>query len=103
MQLKILKFTLNFKSLVNYMFQPIWSSSLALQLTTGNAALLSTYKIPNVTPFYAPMCYTFVVLGDFVCMLCAVYTLIAVKQCLTPLSKHPMMTISAEKYSAPVI
>jgi hypothetical protein len=53
-----LKSTLNFKSLVPYMFRPIWPSSGASKLMLESAALPSMCTIPNFTPFHASMCCT---------------------------------------------
>jgi hypothetical protein len=68
---KILKFTLNFKSLVHYTFSPIWSSSGDSKLMLETAALPSMNTIQNCTHFHAPMCGTFVVLGDSSYVSCA--------------------------------
>jgi hypothetical protein len=51
MQLKIIKLALNFKSLVHYVFRPIWSSSNASKMTFGTVAFLSINTIPNFTIF----------------------------------------------------
>jgi hypothetical protein len=58
MQLKMLKFTLNFKLLVHYMFRPICSSSGASKLMLETAALPPMHTIRNFTLVYGPMCCT---------------------------------------------
>jgi hypothetical protein len=96
---KILKFTLNFKSLVQYMLRHIRSSSGASKLTLETTALLWLNTTPNFTPFYAPMCCTFVLLGDSSYLTCA-----AITQMLSiSILKHLMMNISVKTCSAPVI
>jgi hypothetical protein len=75
MHLKILKFTLNFKSLVHYMFQLVWSATDALKLMLGTAAFPSSmYTIPNFTFFYTPMsCTSLTCNSNCVRILCMEY------------------------------